>query len=87
MLGCTHYPVLKRVIGDVLGSSIRLIDSAEVITEKVYAILKSLGWFNEAGLGAPQEDEFYVTDFPERFKKVGEIFLGRNIEKVQTAFI
>ena len=87
VLGCTHYPVLKRVIAEVLGNSIRLIDSAEVITEKVYSILKSLGWFNDSGLLASQQDEFYVTDFPERFKKVGEIFLERKIEKVHTAVI
>jgi glutamate racemase len=87
VLGCTHYPVLKGVISDVLGNSIRLIDSAEVITEKVYSILESLGWFNDSGLASPQEDEFYVTDFPERFKRVGEIFLDRKIEQVHTAII
>ena len=85
VLGCTHYPVLKGVISDVLGKDIKLIDSAETITEKVYSILKSLGWLNQS-TGA-QEDEFFVTDFPERFKKVGEIFLKRKIEKVQTATI
>jgi glutamate racemase len=87
VLGCTHYPVLKGVIADVLGDTIRLIDSAEVITEKVYSILDSLGWFNDSDLMDPPQDEFYVTDFPDRFKKVGEIFLNRKIEKVHTALI
>ena len=85
VLGCTHYPVLKGVISSVLGDSIKLIDSAEVTAEKVNTILQSLGWLNDSRLVGSQPDEFFVTDFPERFKKVGEIFLNRKIEKVQTA--
>ncbi len=82
VLGCTHYPVLKGVISEVLGADIKLIDSAEVISKKVYSILKSLGWLSRLNNG--REDEFYVTDFPDRFRKVGEIFLERKIEKVTT---
>lgn len=82
VLGCTHYPVLKGVISDVMGPGIGLIDSAITTAEKVRAILKSLGWLSEAQNG---EDEFYVTDFPDRFKRVGEIFLNKKIEKVTTA--
>jgi glutamate racemase len=85
VLGCTHYPVLKPVISDILGTSIRLIDSAETVTAKVYSILKSLGWLCKTR--AAQEDEFYVTDFPERFKKVGEIFLGKTIDKVNSIIL
>jgi glutamate racemase len=87
VLGCTHYPVLKGVISAVLGDSIKLIDSAEVTAEKVYSILKSLGWLNDSRLAGSQSDEFFVTDFPERFKKVGEIFLNRKIEKVHPAIL
>lgn len=83
VLGCTHYPVLKNAISDILGSHITLIDSAETVTEKVYSILKSLGWLSN--FHGFQEDEFYATDFPERFKKVGEIFLERQIDIVHLA--
>lgn len=85
VLGCTHYPVLKEAISEIMGKEIKLIDSAEAITRQVYSILKSLGWLNLSR--NTSEDEFYVTDFPERFKRVGEIFLGKKIEKVQTATI
>lgn len=83
VLGCTHYPVLKDVIADVMGDSILLIDSAEVMAKKILKIMKDFGWLN----GQKREqlnDEFYVTDFPERFKRVGEIFLNRKIETVKT---
>ncbi|MCX6583097.1 MAG: glutamate racemase [Candidatus Aminicenantes bacterium] len=82
VLGCTHYPVLKDVIAGVLGEGIRLIDSAETTARKVHTILKTLGWLSRIDNG--REDEFYVTDFPDRFKKVGEIFLRRKIANVAT---
>ena len=82
VLGCTHYPVLKDAISRILGSGITLIDSAEVMAIRVYLILKKLGWLKDPG-STNGDDEFYVTDFPERFKKVGEIFLKKEIDKVE----
>lgn len=87
VLGCTHYPVLKGPITGVLGEEIRLIDSAETISRKVNSILKSLGWQRTANGAGDKNDLFFVTDFPERFKKVGEIFLERKIDKVETALV
>jgi glutamate racemase len=80
VLGCTHYPVLKKVIKEVLGNDIQLIDSAETTAAKVHSILRSLGWL--ATSGSENEDQFFVTDFPERFKKVGEYFLQKKINNV-----
>jgi len=82
VLGCTHYPVLKEAISRVLGKDIDLIDSAEVMADRVSLILKKLGWLKDPGTSGG-EDEFYVTDFPERFKMVGELFLKRKIDKVE----
>lgn len=82
VLGCTHYPVLKGVFAHVLGENIQLIDSAETTARKVFSALSTSGWLSRVDNG--REDEFYVTDFPDRFKKVGEIFLERKIEKVTT---
>jgi len=82
VLGCTHYPVLKNAIAGVLGDDIVLIDSAEVMAERVFSILTKLGWLKDPD-ASNGEDEFYVTDFPERFKSVGELFLQRKIDKVE----
>jgi glutamate racemase len=83
VLGCTHYPVLKKMIAEVLGNDIKLVDSALTTADRVFSILKSLGWLSDGK--NPGDDEFFVTDFPERFKKVGEIFLNTKIEKVTAA--
>jgi glutamate racemase len=80
VLGCTHYPVLKDLISRFLGGEIRLIDSAETAARKVSDILNNLGWLRQSDHDG--SDEFFVTDFPDRFKRVGEIFLRKKIDSV-----
>src|SRR5437588_300629 len=40
ILGCTHYPLLREVIGRVVGDRVTLVDSAEVTAETVVLALK-----------------------------------------------
>lgn len=83
VLGCTHYPVLSDVIGQVMGEGVQLIDSGVTTAAQVKAILERLGWLNE--MDPDGEDAFFVTDFPERFQRVGEIFLNHEIPRVAVA--
>ena len=43
VLGCTHYPVLKGVIGEVMGPATRLVDSAEEVAAEVGRVLTATG--------------------------------------------
>jgi glutamate racemase len=81
LLGCTHYPLLKNTLSKVMGDGVRLIDSAVETVKKVRRTLSNLKIKNNTGK-KPQR-EFYVTDFPERFIKVGERFLGQKIEHME----
>jgi glutamate racemase len=81
VLGCTHYPLLKKVIGEVLGEGVRLIDSAVETSLEIKKILEVLS-LNRGQTGIPLR-EFFVTDSPERFLKVGENFLGQKIEHIE----
>ncbi len=83
VLGCTHYPVLSEVIAAVMGPGIRLIDSGVTTAAQVESILQGLGWLNTNP--PAEEDEFFVTDYPERFRRVGGIFLKRKISRVSVA--
>ncbi|MEW6585058.1 MAG: glutamate racemase [Nitrospirota bacterium] len=83
VLGCTHYPLLKKVISEVVGEEVALIDSAVETSREIKALLEESG-LNRGNGGRPRRD-FYVTDSPERFVTVGENFLGeeiRHIEKI-----
>jgi glutamate racemase len=83
VLGCTHYPILRRVIQSVVGESVRLIDSGEAAAEEVEALLVSKDRKRSPALDRAAErrlcddlDHFYVTDAAQRFSRVAERFLG-----------
>ena len=77
ILGCTHYPLLKRAIRKFMGSGVRLVDSAEETAKEVESLLKGRSIVRKNGKGA---HSFFVTDAPERFIKVGHRFLGETVE-------
>ena len=83
VLGCTHYPILKDVISDTVGSEVKLIDSGAATARDVESLLESSDLTHEDTLGLYDErqlcddlDHFYVTDAADRFAKVAERFLG-----------
>ncbi len=83
VLGCTHYPLLKRAIGEVVGRTVRLIDSAEETAAETAATLK------KSGLARTNSDEsptyrFIASDAPDQFLRVGQRFLGTAIDHVET---
>jgi len=87
VLGCTHYPILRRAISETLGGGVHLIDSGEAAATEVQSLLESRG-LSHAPERAEQKDRdrerqlcddldhFYVTDAAQRFAKVAERFLG-----------
>jgi glutamate racemase len=80
VLGCTHYPILKRVIAEVMGDGVTLVDSAEETALTVAQILSG------QGLLRPAEEKgnhhYYVTDIPAGFIRVGNRFLGGRLGDV-----
>ena len=83
VLGCTHYPILKKVIQGCVGEQVQLIDSGEATAVEVKALLEERGLAgSSSGTGALERqlcddlDHFYVTDAAERFARVAERFLG-----------
>ena len=81
VLGCTHYPLLKPLLQEVVGNGIILVDSAEAMANQTAEMLE------RQGLGNPQEDfphyRYYVTDVPFRFQMIGQAFLGCELADVQ----
>ena len=80
VLGCTHYPLLKPLLRQVVGDDVALVDSAEAMAEQVAAVLAEKKLANP-GPAQPRYD-FYVTDVPLRFQTIGERFLGRTLNNV-----
>ncbi len=84
VLGCTHYPILRQLIGEVVGVGVPLIDSGEAAATEVQEFLKASdsSQLEDAEVARRERrlgddlDHFYVTDAAERFANVAERFLG-----------
>ena len=81
ILGCTHYPLLKKVIAGIVGQEVRLVDSSETIALELKRRLAPKGMGGHAKNKGTHT--FFVSDAPQRFMRVSEKFLGRRISKVQ----
>jgi len=81
VLGCTHYPLLKPLLSDIVGPSVHLIDSAEAMAQQAADLI------NRQNLGNESRDLpdylFCVSDVPYRFQTIGERFLGRTLPRVE----
>lgn len=78
ILGCTHYPIIAPIIGSVMGRDVTLVDSGR---EAALALARSL---RQKGLlcedGRARAVSYFVTDTPENFTNVAELFLGHSVE-------
>ncbi|GAC1416077.1 MAG: glutamate racemase [Gemmatimonadaceae bacterium] len=82
VLGCTHYPLMKAVIGNVVGRDVRLIDSAHETARETGAVLRANGLENNSPNGARYR--FIASDAPDTFLSLGQLFLGSPIDRVET---
>ena len=86
VLGCTHYPVFKQIILEVLestfdGYTLKLVDSAEAVTTELRSLLKT------QGLEAPERTgrrSFFCTDARPRFLRVGATFFPDDLSALAT---
>ncbi len=74
ILGCTHYPLLKPVIQQVLGETVQLIDSARETARVVAKRLAASGALNSKSTDGSHK--FYVSDVPDQFAQQARHFLG-----------
>ncbi len=82
VLGCTHFPLLREVIGSVIPAGVSLVDSAHTTATEVAAALGS-------DRSAPKEGRvnWLATDGAARFAQVGSRFLGRPIDAAEVDLV
>lgn len=81
ILGCTHYPLLGKVIRKVMGKKVRLVDSAVPMALKIKRFLTEKDFLNR--IARRGKLKIYVTDFVRNFSRIGEAFLGEHLEIVK----
>jgi glutamate racemase len=87
VLGCTHYPLLKPLLHRVAPSHVSVVDSADSTARAVAGHLRKLLPPTVQAAGEERRAQprlkFFATDSVEKFRRLGERFLGHSIEDVQ----
>jgi glutamate racemase len=81
VLGCTHYPLIKPLLRSVAPWRVEIVDSAE-------ATARVVGEHLQPGKGGterrtPTRMKFFATDSVEKFRQLGERFMGQRLEDVE----
>lgn len=83
LLGCTHYPILRPLISEMVGPDVRVIDSADQSAQDVHARLQEAGLLRNAADQTAGQDRpadawlrCFVTDDSPRFATLASRFLG-----------
>lgn len=95
ILGCTHYPVLMSIIGNIMGGGVKLINTGETAAMAAADYISKNGLLNveksasangsykrpgtRDGSGERRQSRFYVSDHTESFSVQASILLGRDI--------
>jgi glutamate racemase len=77
LLGCTHYPLLRPLLGELLPKGIAIVDSAESTAQAVAKNFAAKERKHSPTL------KFFATDSVEKFRRLGERFMGRKLEAVE----
>ncbi len=78
ILGCTHYPLLKRTISKALGAKVNLVDSGDAVVKNVILTLEKINGFSSGENG---KIKCYVTDAPSLFDDIASSFCFKKTEK------
>lgn len=76
ILGCTHYPLLRPIIQNVMGSKVTLIDSGAETVSEVSTILDYFAIAEDSKSKLVSERHFYTTGSAQMFKEIGSEWLN-----------
>jgi len=83
ILGCTHYPLLKGVLRNIMGPKVQLVDSAQEVALQVKELLTRTRLLCTRLRHC--QHLFIVSDEPKQFQRLGTRFLGGGVKNVRHA--
>ncbi len=76
ILGCTHYPLIRRQIDAFYGGRVEVLDTSEIIARSLKSVMEKDSLLNTLGKG---ERQFFVSDYTKSFEASTRIFFGKEI--------
>lgn len=84
ILGCTHYPLLRHMVGEIMGEQVTLVNPAYETALELRRLLEREGIANE-GMSVPVDNpyEFFVSDAAKKFKNFAGSILPCDVTSIQ----
>lgn len=80
ILGCTHFPIISPTIASVMGRGVALVDSGKEAAKALSAALRQRDLLRDENEKQPRSVRYFVSDTPDNFINVAELFLGHSVE-------
>lgn len=87
ILGCTHYPLLRSMIREVMGEQVELVNPAYETAQELKRLLLQHQLCNDGQEAGTPMYQFYVSDAAEKFKNFANSILPCEIEKARLIHI
>lgn len=83
LLGCTHYPLLQPLIGQLMGDTVTLVNPAVETAIALHRLLEEQHLISHTAMAVPtNQHRFYVSDAEEKFKNFANSILPLDIESI-----
>ena len=76
VLGCTHYPLIKKQVENYYKEQVEIIDSSEIVAASLKAYLEYNLLINTSG---DSKNEFMVSDYTQSFEELTKLFFGEQV--------
>lgn len=83
IMGCTHYPLLRKLLRGVVGEHIQLINPAYETAQTLSALLQELEIENPGNGNSLGDYQFYVSDMAEKFTEFANSILPFDVDSTQ----
>ncbi|NTU89851.1 MAG: glutamate racemase [Actinobacteria bacterium] len=80
VMGCTHFPLLKPLIGSIIGHNVKLISSAEETAREVFETLSAR---EQLATGVPRYQFATTAENVDEFALLGSRIFGHPIDSIE----
>ncbi|MFH1334120.1 MAG: glutamate racemase [Pseudomonadota bacterium] len=77
ILGCTHYPLIKKQISDFYLGAVEIIDSSEIVAKALKGFLEFHNLLNKS---SDADMHCFVSDYTEAFTALTKLFFKRKVK-------
>ena len=84
ILGCTHYPLLRHMVGEIMGDKVTLVNPAYETALELKALLEREGIANDGeNKNFENPYEFFVSDLADKFKTFANSILPCDVTSIK----